>query len=54
MGDDLAAQRVVDHISRQDATIGAELRELVKRYQFEQLAALLNEVQNGRCQCVAC
>lgn len=54
MGDDLAAQRVVDHISRQDAAIGAELRGLVKRYQFEQLAALLNEVQNVRCQCVAC
>jgi signal transduction histidine kinase/FixJ family two-component response regulator len=54
IGDDLAARQVVDRISQDDSSIGAQLHDLVKRFQFEQLAGLLSEVQNGRCQCVAC
>jgi len=54
LGDDLAAHRVVDRISQRDAPLGLELRKIVKRFQFEELAGLLKEVQNDRCQCVAC
>jgi two-component system sensor histidine kinase/response regulator len=54
LGDDLAAHRVVDRISQRDAPLGLELRKIVKRFQFEELAGFLKEVQNDRCQCVAC
>jgi CheY-like chemotaxis protein len=43
IGDDQAAHRIVDQITEKDDGLGRELRRMVKRFEFEQIARSIGE-----------
>ena len=43
IGDDQAAQRIVDQIAQEDEGLGQELRVMVKKFEFERIARCIEE-----------